>query len=415
MQMKNPPTWCHRLASAALLLLLAACATPPPSPPSSPFEQDVIEATEGLVGQWRSNTPGRLRWPASPLALGPFIDLSAASSGQGSGFARPQTVAAAKTRQTVARYLETALPEFKLVPAESTATQADLLLSASLIPFVTPAGQPKESASTQPTLMLTLVLLDLKTSRIVARWQSPLRSQPTDANPTPFDAESPVLFNQTPTETDTRLFGAPVNTGIDADTIRGTIGLAQLNQAQEAYATGRYTKALALFQDVSKQSPALALRAANGEYLSYLKLGQPEAARQAFKRVVGAGIASRRLAVKLLFTPGETTFWADPEVSGAYGFWLQEISAQAAAAPACLEIAGHTSHTGEKAFNQGLSLARSERVRQIMQAAQPGLSGRLLASGKGWSENIVGSGSDAARDAIDRRVEFKIADCPAKR
>ena len=165
---------------------------------------------------------------------------------------------------------------------------------------------------------------------------------------------------------------------------------------------------------VAATSPDLALRAYNGQYLSYLKLDQPEAARQAFKQVVAAGFASRRLAVKLLFAPGETAFWDDPEVNGAYGFWLQEISAQAEAAPTCMEIAGHTSRTGEETFNLNLSLARSERVRQVMLTNRSSLDGRLQASGKGWSENIVGSGSDDARDAVDRRVEFRIADCAAK-
>jgi hypothetical protein len=29
----------------------------------------------------------------------------------------------------------------------------------------------------------------------------------------------------------------------------------------------------------------------------------------------------------------------------------------------------------------------------------------------GWRENLVGIGSDDVRDAIDRRVEFKVVDC----
>src|SRR5205823_3919697 len=40
-----------------------------------------------------------------------------------------------------------------------------------------------------------------------------------------------------------------------------------------------------------------------------------------------------------------------------------------------------------------------------------GLASRTKASGMGFRENLVGTGTDDARDALDRRVEFKIAEC----
>ncbi|MDB5850639.1 MAG: hypothetical protein JWP29_4391 [Rhodoferax sp.] len=404
---RRPKIW----LTALCLLALAACTTPPPRAPASLFEQDVVAATDGLVGQWRSNAPLRPRWPASRLALGPFVDLSANLARPGPAFAQQQSVAAVRARQMVARHVVELQAEFQLVStAADSSAPADLLLSASLIPVVL-AGEP---LAANPTLMLTLVLLDIKTRTVVARWQNPLRSQVADTYPSAFEGESPVLPNRTPTDARTDLYRAPVNTVVDAATLGEALGLTRLSQAQAAYAAGNYPEALAGFQEVAAKSPDLALRAYNGQYLSYLKLDQPEAARQAFKRVVAAGFASRRLAVKLLFAPGQTEFWSDPEVSGAYGFWLQEIAAQAVAASTCLEVAGHTSHSGEETFNADLSLARGERVRQVMLASRPPLASRLKARGKGWSENIVGSGTDDARDAIDRRVEFKIVDCARK-
>jgi hypothetical protein len=43
-------------------------------------------------------------------------------------------------------------------------------------------------------------------------------------------------------------------------------------------------------------------------------------------------------------------------------------------------------------------------------AASPALASRLSATGVGWRETIVGTGADNASDALDRRVEFKIAE-----
>jgi outer membrane protein OmpA-like peptidoglycan-associated protein len=393
------------------LLALAACTSRPPAAPFSPFEQDVIDATDGLAAQWHGKTPWRLRWPASRLALGPFVDLSAAPARDVATFAQPQTLAAVKARQIVARQVSTALSEFDLVDAAPGADpKAELLLSASLIPVVYADGH----APAKPPLMLTLVLLDIQTRTVVARWQSPLRSESADVFPSAFESASPVLINQSALEKRAALFSASIAATVDAPSVGEALGLSRLAQAQAAYATGRYDQALALYKEAAASSPDQALRAWNGQYLIYLKLGQAEAAQQAFKQVVAAGLASGRLGVKLLFAPGQTEFWTDPEVSSAYVSWLAEISAQAAAAPGCLEVSGHTSRSGTETFNLNLSVARSERVRQIMLGDQAALKSRLQATGKGWSENIVGSGSDDARDAVDRRVEFKVADCAAK-
>ena len=396
------------LITTLCLLTLAACTTRPRAAPLGPFEQDVVDATDGLAAQWHGGTPWRLRWPASRLALGPFVDLSAAPARDVATFAQPQTLAAVRARQIVASHVAGVLSEFDLVAAAPGADpQAELLLSASLIPVVFADG----NAPAKPPLMLTLVLLDIKTRTVVARWQSPLRAESADTFPSAYESASPVLINQSALEKRAALFSASIAATIDAPTVGEALGLSRLAQAQAAYATGRYDQALALYKEVAAASPDQALRAWNGQYLIYLKLGQTEAAQQAFKQVVAAGLASKRLGVKLLFAPGQTAFWTDPEVSSAYASWLAEIAAQAAAAPSCLEVAGHTSRSGTETFNLNLSVARSERVRQIMLGDQSALKGRLQATGKGWSENIVGSGSDDARDAVDRRVEFKVADC----
>ena len=36
---------------------------------------------------------------------------------------------------------------------------------------------------------------------------------------------------------------------------------------------------------------------------------------------------------------------------------------------------------------------------------------RTRASGVGWRENLIGTGTDDVTDALDRRVEFRIVSC----
>jgi len=42
---------------------------------------------------------------------------------------------------------------------------------------------------------------------------------------------------------------------------------------------------------------------------------------------------------------------------------------------------------------------------------EPRLSERLIATGVGPKETLIGTGKDDASDALDRRVEFKVLKC----
>ena len=36
---------------------------------------------------------------------------------------------------------------------------------------------------------------------------------------------------------------------------------------------------------------------------------------------------------------------------------------------------------------------------------------RIIATGRGFKENLIGTGKDDSSDALDRRVEFKVIGC----
>jgi len=50
-------------------------------------------------------------------------------------------------------------------------------------------------------------------------------------------------------------------------------------------------------------------------------------------------------------------------------------------------------------------------MRERLDNEAPGLARRIATHGVGWRENLVGSGTDDARDAVDRRVEFRVVPC----
>jgi outer membrane protein OmpA-like peptidoglycan-associated protein len=76
-----------------------------------------------------------------------------------------------------------------------------------------------------------------------------------------------------------------------------------------------------------------------------------------------------------------------------------------------VRIVGHTSRTGSARANETLSRKRAEAVQKLLEADNRALGARLSATGVGSKEALVGIGTDDQRDALDRRVEFRVVDC----
>ena len=98
-------------------------------------------------------------------------------------------------------------------------------------------------------------------------------------------------------------------------------------------------------------------------------------------------------------------------MTGPYPLWLQQIATHTTQHEECLEIVGHTSRTGPEPINERLSLLRAERIQKKLEYDEPSLKARTIANGVGSKENLIGTATDDARDALDRRVEFKIVNC----
>ena len=161
-----------------------------------------------------------------------------------------------------------------------------------------------------------------------------------------------------------------------------------------------------------RHPPVDQVRVVNGIYLATWKLGHASEAEDSLRKHRRVSVcASNDLGVKFLFNPGTTEFWSDPKISGPYGIWLRQIARQAAAAKVCMNVVGHASRTGSEQFNDRLSQQRAIYIKQRLEAEARELAARIRGTGRGFRENLVGTGTDDARDALDRRVEFKVSGC----
>jgi outer membrane protein OmpA-like peptidoglycan-associated protein len=398
-------------ASLIALILLASCAAPPPPPERPPapssdltFDAGVDYAIDDLLVQARRlpafNTPPGLfekkaDVPRGVIAVDPAID---GNTGQ-------QTIASKTLDSRLLQRASSKFAQFDVAAVNSSIlSKAQYLLAATLTPI-------DAAKATGGTFRISLSLTDIKTGFVVAQAATRVRSDGVDTTPTPFYRDSPSLTKDRVVEGQIRTAQTATGGAADEFYISRLPVNALVSEGSNFYEAGNYAEALRYYEAAAARPDGQQLRVLNGLYLAYTQLGRTDDADKAFAKIVALGLATNSLSVKFLFRPGSLEFLADPKVSGPYNSWLRLIAREVATSKSCLTIVGHTSHTGTEQFNERLSLQRAVAIQRRIEAQAPETANRLVSVGMGFRENLVGSGTDDLRDALDRRVEFKVRNC----
>lgn len=392
------------LRRGALLLtalLLGACAAPPPPPPPppsnqpQPFEQAVAAAADALAAQLQPARPAGLlaQLQAKParraIVLDPSLD---AGSGQ-------QTAGTQQLDRLATERLAGRAEQFEVLPFRAAnLARAQLLLTGTLTRL-------------NQAYRINLAATDLATGTVAAQASALATDSTVDMSPLPYYRDSPVLVKDKVIDGYVLTSATPPGQKGDATYLERIAAATVINEAMVSYNAERYEEALGQYRSALATPAGEQMRVLNGIYLSTSKLNRPAEAEAAFGRVVAFGIAAHELGVKFLFSPNSTDFWADPKISGPYAMWLRQIAREAGTARVCMEVVGHTSKTGTEAYNDALSLRRATTIRQRLIGESAELGNRTRPQGMGFRQNLVGSGTDDAVDALDRRVEFKIVPC----
>ncbi|WP_235532009.1 OmpA family protein [Pelomonas sp. Root1237] len=393
-----------RAAMLGCMALLAGCLETAPKQPTVStnelsFSEAVVVATDGLVGQTQK-LPAFLAKVESKIAkksvvVDPMID---ATSGQ-----QTQTTQLLE-RRIAERLAARKEGSFDLLPFRTeNLSKVQYLLTGTLTRLL---GVPGKKS-----LQINLALVDIKTGQVMAQASALARDDGLNHTPLAIYQDSPVLVKDK--VVDGYISTALTAPGSSANSVyMERVAVASvINEAGSLYNAERYPESLTKYQEARNQTGGEQLRTLNGIYLNNVRLGRTAEAEAAFGQIVAYGLRANKLDVKFLFNPGSTEFWSDPKVSGAYPMWLRQIAREGAGARVCMVIVGHTSHTGSEQTNDALSLQRATFIQQRLAAEASPLAQRVKASGMGWRENLVGSGSDNAVDALDRRVEFRVVPC----
>ncbi|MEO8524480.1 MAG: OmpA family protein [Caldimonas sp.] len=398
------------VAAGPARVAVATAAAPAPAPVTAPataqtefvapppirFEDAVTRAGRQLFRDAQANLGKEPRL----LVVDPLIDAN--TGGQTVSTAKMGDELESLARKDFRSYAVTEL-------TRNTLSTKPLLLIGTLTPVTV-----ERSIDKQPdAFRVWLTLIDLRTGKVVAKALDRATVDSVNPEPLPFYRDSPTWHK------DATIMGyinsCQVNTKIgdlaDPTYLSRLPAAAVINEAILAYDDGKVPAANKLYREAQPIADPGDLRVLNGLYITNWQLGKKDEARDAFGKLVTSGLELKRLPMKLLFQPGKTSFVTIGDLPAQYQIWIASLAQQAGKADSCVRVVGHTSRTGSARANETLSRQRAEVVQRMLERDNRALASRLSSSGAGSKEALIGLGTDDSRDALDRRVEFRVVDC----
>jgi outer membrane protein OmpA-like peptidoglycan-associated protein len=372
----------------------SATATPPPPQPIA-FEDAVLRAANDLFSKAAIQADA----DKVDLVIDPLID----------GVSGAQSVATRAMEKRIVALVQQSYPRFQVRQFGSDALAR---LPVVLIGTFTAVNNAGAGDGVRDAYRICLALADLRTKSIVSKGVARAKPEGIDVTPTPAFADSPVWVSDPATDTYIKTcqrtkLGDPIDPAF-AERV-GTS--AFISEGILEYDAKRYREALAFYRTALAMPGGEQLRVRRGLYLTNWQLNRRDDATEAFGSLVDYGLSRNTLSVSFLFKPGSTEFLEYQRIAAPYPMWLSQIATHTLQHDTCLDIVGHTSPTGPPQVNDRLSVLRAEFIKDLLQSGAPGLQNRLMASGVGSREVLIGTGRDDASDAIDRRVDFKVRRC----
>ena len=373
-------------------------AAPAPAPPPVlPLDDALLAAANNLF----SSASKALTMPPTQrlLVIDPLVD----------GVSHTQTVTTQSLETKIQGLVRAKYPGFNAQPfSRATVGQAPIVLVGTF----TAIDLKNQTGGARDAFRICLALADLKSGLIVAKGVARAQIEGVNQTPLPHLQDAPAWIKDPAVDAYVQTCqGTKPGDRIDPAYLDGILAASLIAEASDLFDGGRYQDAIEVYRSALSTPKGDQLRVHNGLYSANWKLGRRADAERAFGEVVRVGLASNRLGVKFLFRPGSTGFVSDARLNAPYPMWMSQIAQRAGARSACLQVVGHTSPTGPEPLNERLSVLRAENVKNRLEREAPQLKGRVIASGVGSREKLVGTGTDDVRDALDRRVEFKVVPC----
>lgn len=395
------------LLSLALVVSCARLEVLPKSP--TPFNQAIrllaanllaqVQQAQGLLGRvGRASRPLGATLGGAAIVVVPFVD---GSSGE-----------AVQVTKEIERNI---FSEFRRVPGltiehmtAANLTRADYVMVGILLYQAYPGGN---AGGDLRRYHVFSSIIDRETRDIVGNADIWISETDLDYTPAAIYENSPMYPRDRRLQSLVAITRSPVGTQADREYFDSLETNALLVEAENVYEAKDYTRSLALFSQAAQRGAGQVMKTYIGLYKSNIMLGDMEGAESAFGKLVAVGVENHNISTKFLFSVDSTEFNADQGLRKQYAIWVRQIAEYFGTNNRCINVIGHSSKTGPAEYNDRLSLSRAKRIQKLMGRYSSSILERSKASGKGFRQNIVGSGTDDARDALDRRVEFSLVGC----
>jgi outer membrane protein OmpA-like peptidoglycan-associated protein len=232
-----------------------------------------------------------------------------------------------------------------------------------------------------------------------------------DTTPKEIYQDSPVFLKGKGYENHVSAVKKAPNETVDKE-YHDTLAIKSMQvKGDKLYEQKEYKQSLSYYNQAARSQNTENLEVLNGQFAILAKQGQWKAAAEVYARLLRASIAETNVITSTIqFGPNSRV-----PVKGEtdrYNIYMEQIALFVASIPECqVTIVGHCSKTGVETYNDKLSLERASWIRKRMTACAPGIANKSTAVGRGFRENVSGTGKDDVTDQIDRRVEFRFKGC----
>jgi outer membrane protein OmpA-like peptidoglycan-associated protein len=204
---------------------------------------------------------------------------------------------------------------------------------------------------------------------------------------------------------------ASAGSAVNPNYVRSLGAAATTQEAIAEFDNQHYDRAIELFSKALAEPNGRNMKNYSGLYQAYYRSKRREEASNAFLDLLTVAAESGNIGLRLLFAVDSVNFVNDADLQDQYDIWIQRVAQYFSASDKCLTVVGHTSRTGAVDYNMRLSTNRAQAIQKLLIASQPAIARKVRSTGRGFSENLIGSGTDDAQDMLDRRVEFRATSC----
>jgi outer membrane protein OmpA-like peptidoglycan-associated protein len=387
------------VAFMTLICLIAACATQPDVPME--FNAAMIRLSGQVMTQLRGNLPIMQRVTttvAGPsdqvhVVIDPFIDGDTGDVNQTS-----ERIATIFT-QTIGGN------GYRVQPLSNESLHSARFIVVGTIRHENYSGMSRKLYRVYASVV------DIASGDIMANAKVWVANAKLDDAPVTLYRDSPMYLKDRVVQRQLDAAQTSPGPGRATPYVRTLSAGTTTSDGAEALGRGDYQTATRLFSNSLSQTDGRTMKNYAGLYEAYYRSNQKEAAMQAFSDLFALGVENDNITIRFLFAVDSTEFRKNGDIIAQYDVWLRQIARYLAANDQCMTVVGHTSHTGTEQHNLALSARRAQRIRDILTSYSRAAGLRLDSIGRGFEENIVGSGTDDDQDAVDRRVEFRKRAC----